>query len=492
MPTTTIFTAVLPRTCYVEFNAPLKRISPALKGDTRIFNDIIEIIFSESIMVKEIDKVLRVGEELADYITALSYDDIPSNVVHQVKRVILDCLGTIYMGSRKAEAASVANFLDSLREGKCTVIGAEPKSNVLWAAWANAAYSQVHDCNDGHRKAAAFGGSAHPGRVAVPTALNMGEELSSSGKDVIASIVAGYDVATKLMGMKERPPSGAYASAAIASKLLDLDADQTRFAMGISGYHSPKVFPNTRGLDTNFLANGYLAKVGIEGALMAKEGFNGPKLGDDNRLSTRFKTRGLGEEFEVMNVYIKPWPTCRMTHGAVEAILELKKETEINPENVEEVNVSQLTHGMYIADEKVGTDSYYKTCQFNLAYIAACAIADGDVTEAQFTTERIADPAIHELAEKIKIVADEGLDSIYPEECRPTTVEVKTKDGKTYTKRVDYPKGEPRRPLTDDELFEKFVKWSGPSLSPEKAERIREALFRLEEYDDISEFMGLL
>jgi len=470
----------------------LKRISPLREVDAPAFNGLVEILFCEFIMVKEVDKVLRVGEELAEYITALSYDDLPSDVVHQVKRVILDCLGTIYMGVRKEEAAGVAKLLEGLGEGECTVIGAGPKSSVLWAAWANAAYSQVHDCNDGHRKAAAYGGSSHPGRVAVPTALTMGEDLSSSGKDVIAAIVAGYDVATKLRGMKERPPSGAYCTAAIASKLLGLDVDQTRFAMGISGYHSPKVFPSTRGLDTNFLANGYQAKVGIEAALMARQGLNGPKLGDDNRLSTRFKTRGLGEEFEVMNVYIKPWPTCRMTHGAVEAILELKKEAEITPENVEEVTVSQLTHGMYIADDKVGTDSYYKSCQFNLPYIAACAIADGDVTEAQFTKERIADPAIHELAEKVKVVADEGLDSIYPEECRPTTVEVKTKDGKTYTKRVDYPKGEPKRPLTDDELYEKFVKWSGPSLSPEKAERIREALFRLEEFDDVSEFMGLL
>ncbi len=470
----------------------MKRISPALKSDARIFNDLAEIIFRESIMVKEVDKVLKVGEELAEYITTLSYDDIPSDVVHQAKRVILDCLGTIYMGSRKEEAAGVAKLLNGLGAGKCTVIGTGSKSSVLWAAWANAAHSQVHDCNDGHRKAAAYGGSSHPGRVAVPTALTMGEELSSSGKDVIAAIVAGYDVATKLRGMKERPPTSAYCTATIASKLLGLDGDQTRFAMGIAGYHSPKVYPNTRGLDTNFLANGYQAKVGIEAALMAREGLNGPKLGDDNRLSTRFKTRGLGEEFEVMNVYIKPWPTCRMTHGAVEAILELKKEAEITPENVEEVTVSQLTHGMYIADEKVGPDSYYKSCQFNLPYIAACAISDGDVTEAQFTRERIADPAIHELAEKIKVVSDEGLDSIYPEECRPTTVEVKTKDGKTYTKRVDYPKGEPRRPLTDEELYEKFVKWSGPSLSPEKAERIREALFRLEEFDDVSEFMGLL
>jgi 2-methylcitrate dehydratase PrpD len=444
-------------------------------------------------MVKEVDKVLKVGIELSDYMTTLSYEDLPEEVVHQAKRVILDSLGTMYMGARKEEAGGIKELLEGLEANpECAVIGAGFKTSVPWAAFANAAYAQVHDCNDGHREAAAWGGSSHPGRVAIPTALALGEKLSSSGKDVITAIVVGYDVATKLRGMKDRPPCSAYCSAAIASKLLGLDADESRFAMGIAGYHSPKGFPQTRGLDTNFLGNGYQAKVGIEAALMAKMGMNGPKLGDDNRLSTRFSSRGLGEEFEVMNVYIKPYPTCRMTHGAVEALLELKKEAEITPENVEEVTVRQLTHGMYITDEKVGVDSYYKNCQFNLPYIAACAIADGEVTEAQFTKERIADPALHELAEKVKVVPDEGLDSIYPEECRPTTVEVKTKDGSVYEKRVDYPKGEPRTPLTDEELFEKFVRWSGESLTEECADEIRDVLFRLEELEDVSEFTRLL
>jgi 2-methylcitrate dehydratase PrpD len=444
-------------------------------------------------MVKEVDKVLRVGKELSDYMTTLSHDDLPGDVVHQAKRVILDSLGTMFMGARKDEAGGVKEFLRGLEANpECTVISAGFRTSTPWAAFANAAYAQVHDCNDGHREAAAWGGSSHPGRVAIPTALALGEKLSSSGKDVIAAIVVGYDVATKLRGMKDRPPCSAYCSAAIASKLMGLDADESRFAMGIAGYHSPKGFPQARGLDTNFLSNGYQAKVGIEAALMAKEGLNGPKLGDDNRLSTRFAARGLGEEFEIMNVYIKPYPTCRMTHGAVEALLELKKEVELTPENVEEMTVQQLTHGMYITDDKVGVDSYYKNCQFNLPYIAACAIADGEVGEAQFTRERIADPALHELAEKIKVVPDEGLDSIYPEECRPTTVEVKTKDGKAYTKRVDYPKGEPRTPLTDEELFEKFVRWSGEGITEKRAGDIRDALFRLEELGDINVLMKLL
>ncbi len=87
---------------------------------------------------------------------------------------------------------------------------------------------------------------------------------------------------------------------------------------------------------------------------------------------------------------------------------------------------------------------------------------------------------------------DEGLDSIYPEECRPTTVDVKLKDGITLTKRIDYPKGEPRNPYTDDKLLEKFSSYSSPSITREKTKEIWEALLKLEEIENISEFMRLL
>lgn len=443
-------------------------------------------------MVKEIEKVLSVGKELSEYITGLSYDDLPSDVIHQAKRVVLDSLGTMFMGARKEEASGIRRFLRGLgSQQECTVVRADFRTSAPWAAFANASYAQVHDCNDGHREAAAYGGSSHPGRVAIPTALAVGEKLSASGREVLTTIVAGYDVAARLRGMKERPPASAYCSAAIASRLMGLDVDETRFAMGIAGYHSPRNFPQARGLDTNFLSNGYQAKVGVEAAMLAREGLNGPKLGDDNRLSTRFPERGLGKDFEIMNVYIKPYPTCRMTHGAVDAILALKEEVELGPSDVEEVTVRQLTHGMYITDDKVDVDSYYKTCQFNLPYIAACAIADGAVGEEQFTRERIADPQLHELAMKVKVISDEGLDAIYPGECRPTTVEIRTADGKTLAEHVDYPRGEPRNPLSDDELYEKFVRWSGPGLTEDRAQAIKEAAFTFDELDDVSEFTKL-
>ena len=444
-------------------------------------------------MVKEVESVLKVGKELADYIVELSYDDLSSEVIHQTSRVILDSLATMYMGTRKEDAGGIITFLEwNNASPDCTVIGTSLKTSVSWAAWANAAYAQVHDCNDGHREAAALGGSPHPGRVAIPTALALGEKLHLSGKEIITAIVVGYDVATKLRGMNSPPPTSAYCTASIAGKLIGLDADEVRFALGIAGYNSPRNYPRTMGLDTNFLSYGYQAKIGIEAAYLAKEGFNGPKLGDDSRISTRFKSRGLGEKFEVMNVYIKPYPTCRMTHGAIEALLKMKQKTEITIENVKEIKISQLTYGMYIADEKVGPDSYYKNCQFNLPYIAACAIADGMVTEAQFTKERIADPLLHELVEKVKVCPDEDLDSVYPDRRRPTIVEVILTDDSSHKMQIDHPWGDPKNPLTDEQLLDKFLDWSIPSIEHEQGRTIWKELQRLDRVDDISELMTLL
>ena len=444
-------------------------------------------------MVKEIENTLKVGKQLAEYITSVSFEDLPPNVVDQAKRVVLDSMGTMFMGSRKEEARAILAYLKGLGANQdCTIVGASFKTSCHWAAFANASYAQVHDCNDGHRESAALGGDSHPGRVAIPTAMAVGERLSVSGKEFLAAIVVGYDVATRIRGLKERPPSAAYCSAAISGKLIGLDENNVRFALGIAGHNSPSSFPGKRGYDTNFLKNGYSAKVGIEAAMLAEKGLNGPPLGDDRRLSTRFAERGLGEEFEIMNIYIKPYPTCRMTHGSIDAILDIKKESDFDPSDVEEVMINQVTHGMYIIDDKVDVDSYYKTCQFNLPYIAACAIMDWEVGEDQFTSERIADPTVHELAKKIKVVPDEDLDAIYPEDCRPTHVEIKTRDGEIYSKSVRYPKGDPRNPLNDDELFEKFLRWAGPSMTEEHAQEIKKAIYKLNRLDDVSEFTELL
>lgn len=444
-------------------------------------------------MVKELDASLKTGRQLAEYVHGLSFTDLPEEVVHQAKRVTLDSLGTILMGLRKQEAQPIKAFLKELKaKPKCTVIGAGMKTACSWAAFANASYAQVYDCNDGHKDSAALGGSAHPGRTVIPTALAVAEKLSSSGKEVITSTVIGYDVATRIRGIAKRPPSATQSSAAVTTHLMGLEQEKTQFALSIAAFTSPKAFPESLTYDTNFLHCGYEAKTGIEAALLAAKGFNGPPMGDDRKLSTRFRERGLGSEYEIMNIYIKPWPTCRMTHGAIEAVLALREETKIIPNDVEEIQVQQLTHGMYITESPVDVDSYYKTCQFNLPYITAVALIDGEVTEAQFTKERIADKVVHDLAKKIKVNPDEDLDPFYPDQYRPTSVEVKTKKGDKYKKTVQSPYGDSKNTIDDNALYEKFKRWAGPSLTDEQAKEIRNAVWRLDRLSDLSELMELI
>jgi 2-methylcitrate dehydratase PrpD len=117
---------------------------------------------------------------------------------------------------------------------------------------------------------------------------------------------------------------------------------------------------------------------------------------------------------------------------------------------------------------------------------------DGEVTEAQFTSERIADERIHELAKKVKITADESLDSIYPDKDRPTTVKVVFKDGKSIQREILRPYGDPRNTLNDAALYKKFVKWSGSSISSEQAHEIKEILWTLEDQQDLESLMTLI
>lgn len=317
----------------------------------------------------------------------------------------------------------------------------------------------------------------------------MGEKYSLSGKEVLTAIVIGFDVAYKIRGVKQRPPAEVYSTAAVTAKMLGLKETEILNALGIAGYMSSGKVGKGSSYDSDFLVHGYFAKTGIEAAMLAAEGFTGPDIFDDSVLSTRFNEKGLWKAFEVIKTYLKPYPTCRVTHGAIDAVLELRKKKGIDVLNVEEVEIRLVTQGMYVAAHRMDMDSYYKDCQFNIYYPVACALIDGEVGLKQFKRERIADPGVHEFSRRIKVVADESLDVYYPDKS-PVIVTVRTKDGDTYTKRVDYAKGGAQNPLTDQDLLEKLIHCSKKRFSEEKALQLKEAIFNIEKMPDLTELFG--
>mgnify|MGYP000395088848 CR=1 FL=1 len=441
-----------------------------------------------------------VGQELAKYISELSYEDLPDEVVYQSKRLLLDTIATIFAGAGEDFTQSISTFISKIDNNpECTIIGREHKAGFLWAAFANAAFSQVHDFNDGHRGSGIsllsaspiWGGCYHAARIVVPTALAVGEKYALSGKEVLTAIVVGLDVAYKIRGVKHRPPAEAYSTAAVAAKLMGLNETEILNATGIAGYMSSGKVGKGPSYSSDYLVHGYFAKTGIEAAMLAAEGCTGPLLYDDSVLSTRFNEKGLWKEFEVMKTYLKPYPACRVTHGAIDAVLALKKEKGLVASDVEEIEIRLVTQGMYVASERLNTSSYYKNCQYNIYYSVACALIDGEVSLKQFTKERIADPRVHEFSRTIKVLPDESLDVYYPDKS-PVVVIIRTKDGNTYTQRVDYAKGGTQNPLTDDELLEKFMQCSEKSISEERALYIRDAVFKLDEMPDLTGLVGYM
>jgi len=444
-------------------------------------------------------RVRRIGSELAEFVTELSYEDIPASVVSHAKWLVLDLLGVAIMGERHPSAGGVKMLVRSLgSSGLSTMIGHKTRVTCSWAAFANAAFAQVHDANDGHVTAGSFGGFSHPGRIVVPTAFALGEQETATGRELLTAIVVGYEVMCRIRGRNPQPPTGSYGAAAVGARLLGLSADETLHAIGIAGHLDPRRKQYLSGSDANHITSGYIARLGVDSALLAKFGSSGPPIYDERTLTTRYKSKGLGSEYEILNTYTKPYPTCRMTHAAVDAVLALRDQIENPTESITEVRIHQVSPGMYVTEPDVTFESSHKTCEFSLPYVVAVALVDGHVGESQFTADRIADQRIHSLMKRIHVVADDELDAQYLVrdmglfEPRPATVHIVLSDGQVLSKTVLYPKGHPRNPLTDEERKEQFRNHSEPSLGADRTRRLMESILRLEDARDPTEVMESL
>lgn len=432
------------------------------------------------------------GQKLAEFLAGLQWQEVPDDVRHQAKRVLLEGISWLFLGNRREQARQLPAFIESMtQEEKASVAGLSRKTDAGWAAFANGYFCQTQMGNDGQREASVYGGSFHPGRVIMPSALAMAEAHQASGPDLLCAMIAGYEVAYRVRGLSPRPPAEAYAAAAAAAKILQLGPASFVNAMAISGYNTSRVTDAAEYNAVNFLTTANVAKVGIESACMAAHGFPAPPFEDDSRFSHRFENHGLGKHFGISQLYLKPYLGCRLLQGAIDAALDFRANVTEDNTQIASIRVHVITEAAYTAHH-VQPDSYYIDCQLSLPYCAACALIDGDVGEAQFTQERIASEDVQHLHRKIEVVLNESLDAEYPEKGRPTIMEVKMKDGRVLRHERRYDKGEPENPLSDAELKDKFCRWAGPDYSQAWKEEVIEAAFAIEEAETLDSLTGLL
>lgn len=411
------------------------------------------------------------GQEFMEFVANARYEQLPNEVVTRIKHVIMDTVACMYAGRTTRKLFNTTlDFMAEPVSGTVSPVGCELKTSAPMAAFLNAVHAQTHDFNDGLNNSGMLGGAYHPGRSVVSTALAVGQEVHASGKDIILAIALGIEAAARMRNNKMGSyVADSYSVAVTAGKLYGLTPDQLYSAVARAAYFSPasatKSSPSLvkatefecRSQTTNVLSYGYIARNSIEATQFAKRGFKTNDLDDNNALSTRFATCGLGTTYECMNMYFKPWPCCRKTHGAIDAALTLRNKHGVKAEDITAIRIYQQVTGMYVNEPFTEEHDMNYGGQFSLQYVVSCAFLDGSVELRHFRRpNRKAPPEILEFSKKITVHADNGLDGHNAIAPNHSIVEVDLKDGRTLSMYCPYPLGSEPNGMTEAQRIEKL------------------------------------
>jgi len=450
--------------------------------------------------------------KLAEFCTSVSLERLPAEVIGKTKLCILDSFANVY-GSLELEAVSgVVSYIRSLGGPEiATALGCGFKTGIHNAAFLNGTTAEAIEGQDGLR----FGGN-HPGTAVIPAALAVAEDRGLGGREVIEAVVAGYEAAGRiaaamhphhtLAGFLPTGTCGAFGAAASASKLMGHDAEGMLNSLGNAGYLLPLSMAEhlMGGYTSKIVQGGQAASAGLTAAGLAGAGITGaPYVLEGSHLGggfTQITTRSepsleriaeqLGEHFSIMDIYFKPYTACRHTHGAAQAALELVDREDFGPQDIEAVEVYTYHIASVAVGKGVTGESTFVSAQFSLPYVVAACLIDGEMGPAQLKEDRISDSAILELSQRVKVNIDPELAMAYPG-MTSSRVEIKLKSGQTLAKQVDIPKGDPRDPMTSEDVAGKVKRFA--SQKDEKAldEVIRLSL-ELEEVGDIKELTSII
>lgn len=450
-----------------------------------------------------------IARMFAEFAVNLKFEDLSPEVVLSAKRFLLDSVGCALRGTRSSDCAILLRLLNQLGgTPEATIIGDGSKTNCWNAALANSLLIRVLDYNDIYWKQ----DPSHPSDL-IPSALCVGERERKSGRDLITAIAIAYELEMRLCefaipGIRERKWHHAsltqFVSPVVAGKMLDLSTDQICNAIGISGCHNFTLGAVTAGrlAMTKNIVDPLAVQSGVMAALMAKEGFSGPETVFDGKeglmdtLGGKWDvgklTKDLEKHSKILECSMKAFPTEALTHSPITAILKLTNDYNLAPQEIEGITVKSIARAVDIlADPSKYRPSSKETADHSLPYCITAAVMDRQVTLEEFTEAKLRDERILSFIDKVKVVADPELEKFFPD-LKPAIVDVRCKDGRQYTIRVEYPKGDPMNPMSDEELFAKFRSNASPLVAPEKQKAIISAIMNLEDLIEIPELAELL
>ena len=435
------------------------------------------------------------SELLVHFLHQLHYEDLPSEVVRQAKRCLLDYLGVILAGSTTETAKKLCIFLSKFdNKAKITAIGYRKKTDIFKASLVNGITSHVLELDDGHRRA-----TVHNGSAVFSALLPLVEQAGIDGKSAIVAIVAGYETAIRIgkavqpshrsRGFHATATCGTFGAAMAASKALNLSEKEMSCALGIAGTSASGLLQFLEdGSEIKQYHPGKAALSGLLAAYLAQSGLTAPNnilegkraffQATTDGYNESEITNGLGNQFSILDVYFKPYAACRHCHAPIEAILNMRSKKDIGVDKVEKINV--ITYKSAV-DGHCDTNPQSEVgAKMSVPFSVAVALKTGWAGPREFTSASFTNSEILNLAKRVVVQEASELTHLVPDK-RPAIVEIITKDGDTFRERVDLPKGEPENPATDEEIIKKFVDLASCCRSQDELANILDIVENTEE-----------
>ena len=450
-----------------------------------------------------------VKDRLAELVHSIRYQDLPPEVVQATKRVILDTLACAAGALRSEPAAIVRGVAHQLGGNpEATLIGGGKTSCVL-ATLVNGTLMRYLDNNDYY-----FGlDSGHPSGNLAP-ALAVAEKAGRSGADVIAALVAAYEIQIRLCDCVSAPGISArgwhtgthtqFSSAALAGRLLSDDPAVTAHALAIAGSHNNMLAQSQRGHIPlmKATAEATIAKGGVEAALLAAGGLTGPDEVFEGvagwaamvagTVDFEALTAPMSGRYRLLDTCLKPYAAVAGAMAPIRAAIDLAKQEKLRTADIASVTIKLHAHAVKKAtDPRKNYPRDKETADHSYHYCIAAALLDGACGPAQFENARIAAQDIRDVIAVTSLEVDADLTALYPASSGGGVV-VRLRDGRELQRIYPYPPGHPKNQMTDADVERKLFELTDGVIARARAQQIIEAVGRFERCASIGDVLGML
>lgn len=401
-----------------------------------------------------------------DFIHSLDFSQMPAQVVHQARRCLLDLVGVAASG-RQTDLSRIAHdfAVDHLGAGRkgARLLFDGRRASASGAAFAGATTIDSFDAHDGHALTKGHAGVAIlPALLAVADAEGMLAGRGLDGEALLTGLVLGYEIATRAgialhASADDYHTSGAWNAlgcAAVAARLLGLDRERTRHALGIAEYHGPRS-QMMRCIDHPTMVkdgSGWGALAGVSAAYLAAEGFTGAPAITLEGPDQAATWADLGERWLILEQYFKPWPVCRWAQPAIEAAANLLAHRAVAASDIASVEVETFHQAVRLGAELPTTT---EAAQYAIGFPLAAYIVRGQLGADEISADGLCDAAIGEMLLRIRLIESPEFSGRFPAE-RFARLRLVLKTGQIVESQATTARGDKVRPLSDSEIRAKF------------------------------------